>query len=137
MNREEREELVRRVLASTGAHGLALDALVNSIVDTWEHDVANKRYEQTALMVTGKWRADNPTGHAFVWRLTLVCGHLKLWGPFADGSHQKYVGDHTVCDICPKVRSFGTKISQQHLIAKVEEVDPRDCALDWLEVGLT
>jgi hypothetical protein len=74
----------------------------------------------------------------FVWRLTLLCGHLALRGPYTQGTHQKYVGDHAVCDICPKIKDSNTGIRafQQHLIVKVEEVDPVDCSPEWLRTGL-
>lgn len=78
-----------------------------------------------------------PKRKIFIWRLTLMCGHLKLWGPFTDGSHQRYIGDHCACDICPAIKVNGQRLSAQQLIVKVEEVDPNDCSPEWIRAGLT
>lgn len=72
----------------------------------------------------------------FVWRLTLTCGHLKLWGPFRDATHERYIGDHATCDICPMVKYEGRRVPVQHLIVNVEVVNSNDCSLSWLEAGL-
>lgn len=75
---------------------------------------------------------------AFVWRLTLTCGHLKLWGPFYDANYERYIGDHTTCDVCPLIRTGRGVLEQtQHLIVNVEGVDPNDCSPAWLEAGLS
>lgn len=132
MNREEREAQVRRFWFDEGN----VEDAVRRLVDVWEHDVADKRYEQTALMITGKWRAENPNARVFIWRLTLMCGHLRLWGPFTQGTHQKYVGDQVACNICPLVKHETGRIAQQHTIVNVEEVDERDCSPAWIETGL-
>lgn len=75
-------------------------------------------------------------GSVFVWRLTLACGHLTLLGPLRDATHERYVGDHLVCRVCPIVKQNGAREFQYHLIVKVEVVDPIHCSSAWLEVGL-
>lgn len=76
--------------------------------------------------------------HIFIWRLTLACGHLRLWGPFTDGSHEKLIGDVVSCDVCPRTKDHntGVKSSQFHLIVNAEEVDKYKCSPAWIQTGL-
>lgn len=74
----------------------------------------------------------------FIQRLTLTCGHLKLWGPFRDANDEKLVGDHAVCEVCPRVKQAGNRdgVFQFHLVVKAEAVDERDCSPAWIQTGL-
>lgn len=74
----------------------------------------------------------------FIQRLTLTCGHLKLWGPFTNANHEVLVGNHAACDVCPRVRQVGSRdgIPQFHLVVRAEAVDERDCSPAWIQTGL-
>lgn len=68
----------------------------------------------------------------FVWRLYLTCSHVKLWGPFRDANDVKYVGDHAMCEVCPRVKGS----SQFHLVVKVEPIELHECSPTWVQAGL-
>lgn len=70
----------------------------------------------------------------FIQRLTLTCGHLKLWGPFVTMDNEKMIGDHVSCDVCPRAGRQGLK--QFHLVVKAEAVDEKDCSSAWIQTGL-
>jgi len=80
-----------------------------------------------------------PKKTVFVWRLTLTCGHHKLWGPFRDANHELLIGDHAACDLCPTTRNTQTSARhlQMQLVVDVVEIDPVRCSPGWIRSGLT
>lgn len=70
-------------------------------------------------------RFDQPTQEdgPWLWRLGLECGHSMLWGPWEAPEHRRYIGQITICHLCPPVRNNPVAItSAVRIIVAVDRV---------------